>query len=911
MATIKEVFALLLTADGKAAVAEMGRLGDSAEKDLGRGGKAAGDFNKQIIALGAGIATAGAATIAVLKSTSDAYVQNGREVIKLQRSTGATAEEASRLRFAAQQSGIGVDQLSAAVVRLSKSSGTSGGAKALQTLGVSLKDAYGQSRPVVDVLTDIAEQVSKLDNGDQKNNLVTTLFGKGGAQLLPLLNRGAEGIGALADQADRLGLTFSEQDVANVKELAKAQKDLAAARAGLANQIGREVTPYLTQAETAVAGVATAAVEKLQKVPEGLKQVLAQIAVVGGGGATILGGVATGAAALNETVGAAGILKAHFRDANGNISNMTKGLGGAAVATVAWGYAIGENNRQFEESIDLMTRIGELQQLQAAFDPKNPKNLTLTSFEIANTLAGKNEIGPSSGLDKVKDYVGLYSDDDETDNRIAATTALLDKLKISLVALDATSGRKLLDEVSLAMKDIGVAGPEIEQTLRPLYDLIGNQEAVARGEDAMNGYAGGIENVGDSAERAKAKLAGFGTSLDQMLDLADANDRLAAAQKKQAETLTSNSPAVISAYDQLTKAQQRLQDVMKADDGLSQISPEEEIRRARARLADANARLAASPRDAGAITDKDEALADIERASKRRQELKRTAEERAAATSSAQSDLASAQKAYDDAVANTGVGSEAYAAAGREIVRAQQDIEAGTKALVDQMIAGNVPIDQIRAKLKEWEDQGILTHDAVKNLNDQLNEQIRLALILAALNQSEFVVDGIDKEHLAGRPLTGTGTGGTSTKPVIPGTVDNPGFTPGQIWGPGGAPGYQGMPFVSGTRASGGSALAGNLYRVNEYGRGRTEYFQPGIDGKVLPVPLGEQPQRAPMVMRPPGPAIAAGATQATSAAPTEHHEHLHLHEVLTPAAAIDVSVRERRSKAYLMGTGSTSPRSG
>ena len=42
----------------------------------------------------------------------------GLEVLKVQRYTGDTAEKASDLRFAAQQSGIGVDQLTSFKYRI-------------------------------------------------------------------------------------------------------------------------------------------------------------------------------------------------------------------------------------------------------------------------------------------------------------------------------------------------------------------------------------------------------------------------------------------------------------------------------------------------------------------------------------------------------------------------------------------------------------------------------------------------------------------------------------------------------------------------------------------------------------------------------------------------------------------------
>lgn len=48
--------------------------------------------------------------------------------------------------------------------------------------------------------------------------------------------------------------------------------------------------------------------------------------------------------------------------------------------------------------------------------------------------------------------------------------------------------------------------------------------------------------------------------------------------------------------------------------------------------------------------------------------------------------------------------------------------------------------------------------------------------------------------------------------------------------------GHVGGTVVSGTRAHGGPVIAGHLYRVNEFGPTRPEFFVPGSDGKVVPL---------------------------------------------------------------------------
>ena len=65
------------------------------------------------------IALGAAAAVGIFKAT-EAFVHLGSETLQLQRVTGQTAEEASKLLFVGHELGIGVDQLSVGFGLLSK-----------------------------------------------------------------------------------------------------------------------------------------------------------------------------------------------------------------------------------------------------------------------------------------------------------------------------------------------------------------------------------------------------------------------------------------------------------------------------------------------------------------------------------------------------------------------------------------------------------------------------------------------------------------------------------------------------------------------------------------------------------------------------------------------------------------------
>ena len=62
-------------------------------------------------------------------------------------------------------------------------------AKAFKALGISVKDNEGNLRSSEEVFLDVADKFSKMEDGAGKTTLAIKLFGKSGADLIPLLNQ--------------------------------------------------------------------------------------------------------------------------------------------------------------------------------------------------------------------------------------------------------------------------------------------------------------------------------------------------------------------------------------------------------------------------------------------------------------------------------------------------------------------------------------------------------------------------------------------------------------------------------------------------------------------------------------------------------------------------------------------------
>lgn len=128
---------------------------------------------------------------------------------------GLTTEALSRLEFAAKQSGVELDQLQSAFVKMTKFQAEavntqSEAATVFKEFGIAVKDQAGNLRSGQDVFRDFAEVLSKLDT-QSRNAIGLKVFGKSFADLVPLIQGGAKGLDDFAAASDKAGATVSNE----------------------------------------------------------------------------------------------------------------------------------------------------------------------------------------------------------------------------------------------------------------------------------------------------------------------------------------------------------------------------------------------------------------------------------------------------------------------------------------------------------------------------------------------------------------------------------------------------------------------------------------------------------------------------------------------------------------------------
>lgn len=197
------------------------------------------NVNAAGVAIGAAL-VAGAGAFAVqMQRVIDSADETGKAAQKL----GMTTEALSSLRYAADMSGVSSEQLSSAISKLNKAAADGNGA--FKAMGVSVTAADGSLKSSDALLKEVAGKFSQYRDGAEKAALAQDLFGKSGADMIPLLNEGADGISALQAEAESLGIVLGS----DVTSAAAAVNDnftrMKKAQEGVVTQITAGMLPTI------------------------------------------------------------------------------------------------------------------------------------------------------------------------------------------------------------------------------------------------------------------------------------------------------------------------------------------------------------------------------------------------------------------------------------------------------------------------------------------------------------------------------------------------------------------------------------------------------------------------------------------------------------------------------------------
>ncbi|MCJ8346905.1 hypothetical protein MJH12_15285, partial [bacterium] len=194
-------------------------------------------------ALGIGAVVAGFTSL--IKSSFD----TGDQIAKTSDKLGIASNKLQELNYVAELTGVGTAKFNASLekmnIRVSEAaSGTGTAKKSFEALNLSARE-LSLMKPD-EVFIKINKSLKEIPNQTERARHAYNIFGRAGVSILNIANEGEEGIRAMMQEAENLGLTFSRFDLAKFEMANDSMFKLQGLVKGVATKIAIELAPMIT-----------------------------------------------------------------------------------------------------------------------------------------------------------------------------------------------------------------------------------------------------------------------------------------------------------------------------------------------------------------------------------------------------------------------------------------------------------------------------------------------------------------------------------------------------------------------------------------------------------------------------------------------------------------------------------------
>jgi hypothetical protein len=214
-------------------------------------------LNKQLASLKSLLPMLGvAALVAGFISAAKSGIELADDLGKLQQKTALTGDTLSTLAFAARFADVEQEALGKGLVRFTKSMDDYD--KRATTARGAIKALFGDPNALQGLNMDqrlqkIVQRMAELGPGTVRTGAAIALFGKAGADLLPVMDElGAQGFDRLRERAKKLGLDLSDDAVQGAENLKRSLITLKAEAQGMATQFLLGLAPQLANAANTI-----------------------------------------------------------------------------------------------------------------------------------------------------------------------------------------------------------------------------------------------------------------------------------------------------------------------------------------------------------------------------------------------------------------------------------------------------------------------------------------------------------------------------------------------------------------------------------------------------------------------------------------------------------------------------------
>lgn len=167
--------------------------------------------------------------------------------------TGVAAENLQAYGYAAGLAGASTDEVIQALGKMNKglaevaATGKGPAADALKSIGIGLNDPAVKAQNLDEILLEVADKFQQMPDGPKKVAAAMNLFGKAGANLIPFLNQGGDGINALKKEASDLGVVLDKDTIGSLDDLGDNIDKVKAGWQGFKNQAVAAIAPLIAE----------------------------------------------------------------------------------------------------------------------------------------------------------------------------------------------------------------------------------------------------------------------------------------------------------------------------------------------------------------------------------------------------------------------------------------------------------------------------------------------------------------------------------------------------------------------------------------------------------------------------------------------------------------------------------------
>lgn len=535
-------------ADVQSAASELGgKLGPISQRVSAGISKGFSVASGAIAAAGAAATVTAAAVGGLVKRVTNLADEAGKTAEKL----GIGVEFLGEMRHAADLAGVASGALEKSIQGLSRRasealSGNKEYAQSFADLGVSLTDAQGQLKPTEELMLELADAFSELEDGPGKVALAMDVFGRSGSEMLTLLNQGSDALREQAQEARELGLVFSQDTAAAAARLNDAQTRLQGIVSGIANTLAVELIP---RAADAAEQFQTWLQSNRDLIEQRLDQVVTR---VGEAFETLKASLELLAPVAQRTLEALGKVKDLYLEITGlgdlidaqKQANEIREVGGAAAAAALELAEVGRQLDELKRREGLLAKSAErtgiespqLKEVRAEIERlteaqkrlrEEAKPTAKATGEVADEIEEVGESAGTAGGTVRRVFTPSVKDAGDATKEAAARIRELDD-RLNALKLD-----ELADDVREAFEELDRSTQEtLGQNLSRVLDDIAEQyaeqirlldERTQAAIDAAEAEGRGIEEVARIRAVADAERAQLERRQEQATD--DAKDR--------------------------------------------------------------------------------------------------------------------------------------------------------------------------------------------------------------------------------------------------------------------------------------------------------------------------------------------------------------------------------------------------